>query len=230
MPSCHGRRTSRRPAPVTGSNVDRGRDSGLEIEVLPASHHATLWPYRPKRLADELLSSWLWRVARGLGAPPRRFTLDAIGVDLADIDRDIGDDAIARLAFLSGQSEAHLLRGTMRPDVPIDSDDDRENVQRALLRHGDLVPNRSRRGRSKPIIQDLSRLPQPRRALPATRVALFPGSGLLHRWLFADGLVLVLRRIAGSTVAWRSVHRVRVREMRCRAGRGPLCLFIGNGY
>lgn len=45
MPSCHGRRTSRRPAPVTGSNVDRGRDSGLEIEVLPASHHATLWPY-----------------------------------------------------------------------------------------------------------------------------------------------------------------------------------------
>ena len=55
------------------------------------------------------------------------------------VANDIGDDAIARLAFLSGQSEAHLLRGTMRPDVPIDSDDDRENVQRALLRHGDLV-------------------------------------------------------------------------------------------
>ena len=91
-----------------------------------------------------------WRKARSL----RLLTgADAIGVDLADIDRDIGDDAIARLAFLSGQSEAHLLRGTMRPDVPIDLDDDRENVQRALLRHGDLVLNRSRRGRSKPIIQ-----------------------------------------------------------------------------
>ena len=55
--------------------------------------------------------------------------------------------------FCPANRKAHLLRGTMRPDVPIDLDDDRENVQRALLRHGDLVLNRSRRGLSKPIIQ-----------------------------------------------------------------------------
>ncbi|MBV8337794.1 MAG: TniQ family protein [Alphaproteobacteria bacterium] len=123
------------------------------MAALPAAHRATLWPYRPKRLPDELLSRWLWRAARGLGAPPRRFAHDAIGARLADIDREIDDATIARLAFLSGQSEEHLLRGTMRADAPLASSDQRESVLQALLRHGDLVLNRTHRGRSKPIIQ-----------------------------------------------------------------------------
>ena len=126
---------------------------GLEMEALPAAHRATLWPYRPKRLPDELLSSWLWRTARGLGAPPRRFAADAIGTRLPDIDREIDATAIARLAFLSGQSEESLWRGTIRADAPLASSDPRESVLQALLRHGDLVLNRARRGRSRPIIQ-----------------------------------------------------------------------------
>ena len=136
--------------PCSAEPVD---GAGLEMEALGTPHRATLWPYRPKRRPDELLSSWLWRIARGLGAPPKRFAIDAIGTCLGDVDRDIDDAAIARLAFFSGQSEEHLLRGTMRADAPIRSTDFRERVQRALLRHGDLVLNRSRRGRSVPVIQ-----------------------------------------------------------------------------
>ena len=74
---------------------ERSSSSALEIEVLGAPQRATLWPYRPKRLPGELLSSWLWRIACGLGAPPKRFALDAIGVPLADADRE-GDDAATR--------------------------------------------------------------------------------------------------------------------------------------
>jgi hypothetical protein len=95
----------------------------------------------------------LWRIARGLGAPPKRFAREVIGSRLVDIDRDISDAAIARLAFLSGQPHDHLLRGTMRPDGSAAPGDLRGQVQQRLLRHGDLVLNRSRRGRSVPIVQ-----------------------------------------------------------------------------
>jgi hypothetical protein len=128
---------------------------GLEMEALPERRRATLWPYRPHRMPDELLSSWLWRTTRGMGAPPRRFALDAIGVRLADVDRDIDDAAIARLAHLSGQSPAYLRRGTMRADIEIRTDDKREQVQQLLLRQGDLVLKRYRggQGRALPIVQ-----------------------------------------------------------------------------
>ena len=106
-------------------------------------------------MPDELLSSWLWRTTRGMGAPPRRFAIDAIGVRLADVDRDIDDAAIARLAHLSGQSPAYSRRGTMRADIETRTDDKREQVQQLLLRHGDLVLNRYRGGRHRavPIVQ-----------------------------------------------------------------------------
>jgi hypothetical protein len=128
---------------------------GLEMEALPERRRATLWPYRPFRMPDELLSSWLWRTTRGMGAPPRRFAIDAIGVRLADVDRDIDDAAIARLAHLSGQSPAYLRRGTMRADIEARTDDKREQVQQLLLRHGDLILNQYRggRGRAVPIVQ-----------------------------------------------------------------------------
>ena len=128
---------------------------GLGMEALPERRRATLWPYRPHRMPDELLSSWLWRTTRGIGAPPRRFAFDAIGVRLADVDRDIDDAAIARLAHLSGQPPPYLRRGTMRADIEARTDDKREQVQQLLLRHGDLVLNRYRggRGRAVPIVQ-----------------------------------------------------------------------------
>ena len=145
----------REPARQTAGWNDAAPESGrgLEIAVLPAPQRATLWPIRPKILAGELLSSWLWRTARAAGAPPRRFVRDAIGTDRPDLDREIDDVALARLAFRSGQSETALLRGTMRADVPLRYFGPFDRVLQALLRHGDLVLNRARRGRSTPIVQ-----------------------------------------------------------------------------
>lgn len=125
----------------------------LGFEDLPGHQRMTLWPYRPRIRPDELLSSWLWRVARGIGAPPKRFAIDAIGVQLTDVDREIDDGAIDRIAFLSGHSRIQLLRGTLRADVVADLFDRREHVQRLLLRHGDLVLNWRRGDRVKPIVQ-----------------------------------------------------------------------------
>jgi hypothetical protein len=144
-----------RPYAVCGDHTRRADDAGLVVEPLADQPVATLWPYRPKREPDKLFSSWLWRIARGLGAPPKRFTREVVGPDLTDIDSDVSDTAIERLAFLSGQTREHLLRGTMRPDVTPDPGDLRGRVQQRLLRHGDLVLNRSRRGRRRgiPVIQ-----------------------------------------------------------------------------
>jgi hypothetical protein len=130
-------------------------DFDLEVEALPEQPRATLWPYRPKRQPDELVSSWLWRVARGLGAPPKRFVFDAIGSRLIDVDREISDTAIERLALLSGQSRERLLAGTMRADIEVRPANWREQVQSTLLRHGDLVLNRyhGSSGRAVPIMQ-----------------------------------------------------------------------------
>jgi len=153
-----GPRLQRWPWPddaVHGDHTGPADDAGLAVEPLADPPLATLWPHRPKREPDELFSSWLWRIARGLGAPPKRFAREAVGACLPDIDRDISDTAIGRLAFLSGQTREHLLRGTMRPDVTADPADLRGRVQQRLLRHGDLVLNRSRRGRrgGVPMIQ-----------------------------------------------------------------------------
>jgi TniQ len=152
-----GPRLQRWPWPyaVSDDYARPANDAGLAVEPLADQPLATLWPYRPKREPDELFSSWLWRIAGGLGAPPKRFAREVLGSYLPDIDRDISDTAIERLAFLSGQTREHLLRGTMRPDVTADPADLRGRVQQRLLRHGDLVLNRSRRGRRRgvPVIQ-----------------------------------------------------------------------------
>lgn len=133
--------TPRRPS------APAAHGSALDIEVLRELPRTTLWPYRPKPERDELLTSWLWRAAGGVGAPPRRFALDAIGQQLADADRDIGDAALARLAFLAGLTRPDLERCTLRPDRDKSTFDERVRVQDLVLRYGDLVLQRSRGGR-----------------------------------------------------------------------------------
>jgi TniQ len=122
-------------------------DSALDIEVLRELPRATLWPYRPKPARDELLTSWLWRAASGIGAPPRRFGVEAIGQQLADPDRDIGDAALEQLAFLAGLTRPDLERCTLRPDGDQFTLDARVRAQDLVLRYGDLVLRRSRGGR-----------------------------------------------------------------------------------
>jgi hypothetical protein len=132
---------------------DNRRAEQLGFEDLPLPRRATLWPYRPDIYPDELLSSWLWRIAAGIGAPPKRFTFDAIGMNLADVDRDVSDMSLERIAFLSGQGTARLLRATLRADVTADVFDRREKVQRLLLRHGDLILTKraGANGRGRPV-------------------------------------------------------------------------------
>ena len=131
-----------------------GPRGGLEMEPLPVRQQATLWPYRPRRQPDELLSSWLCRVAQGLTAPPERFALDAIGAPLIDVDRTIGDAALERLGFLSGQSVAHLRDGTLRPDLKPVATESRPRVHQAVARYGDLILQRRRGGQCvSPITQ-----------------------------------------------------------------------------
>ena len=138
---CWGRRIAQRFG-HTGRSAGQTNCCPVGFGASPGDWgHPLRWPFHRLR-------------RRNLGpAPPKRFAIDALGRCFDDVDREIDDAAIARLAFFSGQSEEHLLRGTMRADAPIRSTDFRERVQRALLRHGDLVLNRSRRGRSVPVIQ-----------------------------------------------------------------------------
>ena len=81
-----------------------------------------------------------------LEAPPKRFAQDAIGAQLADVDRTIGDAALDRLGFLSGQSAAHLLDGTLRPDIKPFATESRRRVHQAVALHGDLILQRRRGG------------------------------------------------------------------------------------
>lgn len=129
-----------------GADAVDGSGDGLEIEPLPERQQATLWPYRPRRHRDELLSSWLCRVAQGLTAPPKRFAEDAIGAELIDVDRTIGDAALDRLGFLSGQSVAHLRDGTLHPDSKALATESRPRVHQAVARYGDLILQRRRGG------------------------------------------------------------------------------------
>jgi len=204
-----GPRLQRWPWPddaVHGDHTGPADDAGLAVEPLADPPLATLWPHRPKREPDELFSSWLWRIARGLGAPPKRFAREAVGACLADIDRDISDTAIGRLAFLSGQTREHLLRGTMRPDVTADPAGLRGRVQQRLLRRAD-----------DPV---LSGVPAPRPCLSAARLAVQPGGCLLRRWLLSARRLLAVRRLAGPLGADRAVRRIPLYPVRRAARQG----------
>lgn len=152
----HQRDIPASPARKTAERFDASSvfGPGLEMAVLPAPHRATLWPVRPKLLPGELLSSWLWRTARASGAPPRRFVRDAVGAELADLDRDIDDDTLARLAFLSGGKRWKTCwRGLCAPTSCVSPTIRSPGSTARCLRHGDLVLNCTHQGRSAPIIQ-----------------------------------------------------------------------------
>ena len=140
----------RRVEEPRGGSVDKLE---LHLEALPSRPHATLWPYRPARRRDELLSSWLWRIAQGIAAPPKRFALDAIGAKLIDVDRDIDDETLERFAFLSGRSWNDMLNATLRHDIRANAFEDYEFARKAVLRYGDLVLQRHRGRNITPILQ-----------------------------------------------------------------------------
>jgi len=94
----------------------------LPLEPLTGQRRPTLWPQRPKRLPDELFSSWLWRCAAASRVSPALFAADVLGSQAGDVDRDVAPQAVRRLARLSGQTFESLAAGTLAA-VPMAAQD-----------------------------------------------------------------------------------------------------------
>ena len=140
--------TTARPAPANAGLIS--------LEPLAPLRRPTMWPQRPKRLPNELFSSWLWRSAVAAGMPPRRFAKDIIGDGGDDIDRDVAPATLRRLATLSGQTPSRLAGGTLT-DTPIGAGDTDDGVvEDALLRDGRFLltrKGRDRQGRPRGVLQ-----------------------------------------------------------------------------
>lgn len=133
--------------PPRASRIQERAGALLPLEPLHTLRRPTLWPQRPKRLPDELVSSWSWRTAVAAGVPPRVFARQVIGGDGSDIDRDIGEAMLQRLAKVTGQTTGRLAGGLLRmaPDASYDAQSSlAENVvlsdERFLLTRGGHDP------------------------------------------------------------------------------------------
>jgi hypothetical protein len=108
-------------------------ESRLVFETLPAHREATLWPQRPKRLPDELFSSWLWRSAVAASTPPRMFASQALGGPCNDPDRDVKLTILRRLAQRTGQTSAHLAGGLLQVSATANYDIPSSLAENVLL-------------------------------------------------------------------------------------------------
>jgi hypothetical protein len=115
-----------------------------------------MWPQRPKRLTDEIFSSWLWRTAVAAGVPPYRFARDVLGTNGDDIDHDVAPVTLRRLAQLSGQTFEHLAGGTLSVTVIVTQETPAGLTEDALLRDGRFLltgEKSDRLGRPRPVLQ-----------------------------------------------------------------------------
>jgi hypothetical protein len=125
------------PGPIASEPAIPAMPEAVVLEPLAPIRRPTLWPQRPKRFADELFSSWLWRAAVAAGAAPSRFAADALGGGCLDADREVGEATLCRLALASGQAVAHLANGALTPSPRPEPLTRQEVIEDALLRHGD---------------------------------------------------------------------------------------------
>ena len=129
--------------------------SGFAIEPLSPVRPPTMWPQRPKRLPDELFSSWLRRAALAGGVAPRQFTRDVLGKLDGDVDQTMTPAMPRLLAERSGQTVRHVAGGLLvRPEVR--SDTIAGHVEDLLLRDRRFLltrADRGRRGGSLPALQ-----------------------------------------------------------------------------
>ncbi len=138
------------PRPHTAS------DTSLLLEPLNRLRQPTLWPQRPKRLPDELFSSWLWRVSVAAGVPPRQFARQALGASCDDADHDVTPATLRRLAQLTGQKPGHLAGGLLQVMPEVTQDTASAMAETVLLLDGRFLLSRSgcdRSGRPHPVLQ-----------------------------------------------------------------------------
>lgn len=78
-----------------------------------------LWPIRPLPLHDELLTSWLVRLAQAYGLTPHSFCSRVFGKGISvwnrDFDRFAPVTAISTIAAGTGQAEIRVFDMTLRP-------------------------------------------------------------------------------------------------------------------
>jgi hypothetical protein len=92
----------------------------MDVRVSPfPSQQLSLWPSRPRPEADELLSSWMIRLAHANGhkvQPFYRFWLGSIAQPLwaRDVDRSIDGSVVVELAERTGIPAATLEQATLR--------------------------------------------------------------------------------------------------------------------
>ena len=176
-----------------------------------------MWPQRPKRLTDEIFSSWLWRTAVAAGVPPYRFARDVLGAPGDDVDRDVAPATLRRLAQLSGQTFEHLAGGTLSETVIVTQETPAGLTEDALLRDGRFLLNGEELRSAGPASAGAAILP----ALPGDRraatfpagLAVRPRGGLCRPW------VPPARSMLG---VWRRDHAAR-QSRRRRAAPLP-CL------
>lgn len=191
----------------------------VALEPLPPLRRPTLWPQRPKRLPNELFSSWLWRASLAAGAPPARFAFDALGACHADADAEVPEPVLRKLALASGQSVAHLAAGTLNASLyraPVTRAD---VVQEALLRHGHLLLTREGRGR------------RPRVALQYCPRCLAEDSQPNFRrgWRFAIEAICVWHRCRLHDACWRCGAPVDLLAPTSTSHR-PACAACGAAF
>lgn len=112
-----------------------------------------LWPLRPRVGGDELLSSWLWRVAATYGIAPRTFrTKVPCGHSFDDADLEMPAAGLASLARVSGHAFPDLAGAMLVPPVGYLIARDDHNVQAALARADGMLLRDPERGRL-PVLQ-----------------------------------------------------------------------------
>lgn len=142
--------------PPRTNGTKAAAEAQLALEPLYTLRRPTLWPQRPKRMSDELFSSWLWRAAISANVPPRFFAKQVIGHDTGDIDRDIDATTLRRLAHLTGQTLGHLAGGLLQlmPEAAYGEQSSLiENVMLADDRFLAVRSGRDALGRPRPVLQ-----------------------------------------------------------------------------
>jgi hypothetical protein len=126
----------------------------LLIEFLePMPLGGRLWPLRPRVGGDELLSSWLRRVAATYGVAPRTFrTRVPYGHSFDDADLEMPAAGLASLARVSGHTFLELAGAMLVPPAGYLIARDDHNVQASLARAGGMLLRDPERGRS-PVLQ-----------------------------------------------------------------------------
>ncbi len=142
--------------PPRTNRAKAASEGQLVLEPLYTLRRPTLWPQRPKRVSDELFSSWLWRAAIAANVPPRVFAKQVVGRDVVDIDRDIDTITLRRLAHLTGQTVGHLAGGLLQliPEVAYDAQSSLiENVMLTDDRFLAVRSGRDALGLPRPVLQ-----------------------------------------------------------------------------